>query len=153
MASIWRTAVLRKACIREIFWLLPSVALGHPIPSLLNFHIIITRLEYTGLWEADIQPSLRLRFSSSVYIPGQEAGDWESTSADLAPIHCGVGGGGSRLIIATVVGKNNSRRSVLNWPPCDQFACWISTVSTFYIQWNTLCPLNAQGYWIFKVTL
>lgn len=124
-SSIW------KGCIQEMFWLLPSVAQ-------VSYSFSTQVLCYPN-WGWTTQTCGRQAFILCIR---PERGSWESTSTDLACKSSGVGK--RRLSIASVVRKNHSG-SVLNWPPCDQFACWISIISTFYIEGNTPCPLNVQG--------
>lgn len=139
--SIWGRAVLWKGYIQAVFWLLPDAAPGYPIPSPLQFHIIIIEVRTQRLVGGRHPPWSRAEIFSFILCSRPGRRDRESTSTDLAPKSVGVGR--SRLIIATVVRKNH--RSILNWPPCDQIPWWIGTICTFYIQGNTHCSLNFQG--------
>lgn len=145
--SVW------KGCIQEILWLLPVLpqATLFRLPS--SSTSIRTRFEYMVLGGRHPPWSLA---ESLLFIlhPRSGRGDRELTADPYIPgggPHPYIPGGGaerSGLIRPQLQEKMLVGENVLTWPPCDTFTCWISIISTFYIQWNTLCPLTVQGYWM-----
>lgn len=125
--------MLRKGCIQGIFWLLPSVAPSYPIPFLLKFYLITIQVGTHRFVGGRHLPSslAEIYFFPILHIYQARERRMRVYLYTPRPYITGGRVGRARLNRAAAV-RNKYSRSVLICLHI-QSACWVSTISTFYI--------------------